>query len=131
MTHLYNIQIGVKDCSRNNTYHNKRFKQEAEKRGLIISFDKKIGWSITKLNEETKRFIDTNIDFKLVPLTRGKRQNFTIGDDEDVEEKEKKSSRKYVCPKCDISVRATKEVRIMCMDCNEEMIEEIEQKNQI
>lgn len=31
------------------------------------------------------------------------------------------STRKYVCPCCGMSVRATKEVRIMCMDCGKQM----------
>ena len=33
------------------------------------------------------------------------------------------STRKLVCPCCGNSVRATKAVRIMCMDCMEQMIE--------
>ena len=43
MVHLYNIKQGVKDCSRGNAYHNRKFKVEAEKRGLKIDFDKRIG----------------------------------------------------------------------------------------
>ncbi len=31
------------------------------------------------------------------------------------------STRKYICPHCGMSVRATKEVRIMCVDCMEVM----------
>ena len=36
--------------------------------------------------------------------------------------KKKSSTRKYVCPCCGMSVRATREVRIACMDCGEQMI---------
>lgn len=32
--HLYNLAHGVQDCSRGGSYHNKRFKEEAERRGL-------------------------------------------------------------------------------------------------
>ena len=32
------------------------------------------------------------------------------------------SSRKYMCPCCGMSVRATKAVNIACMDCNEQML---------
>ena len=32
------------------------------------------------------------------------------------------SSRKYICPCCGNSVRATKCVHIACMDCREEMV---------
>lgn len=35
----------------------------------------------------------------------------------DAEGKKKSSTRKYVCPKCGISIRATKEIRIACIDC--------------
>ena len=35
--------------------------------------------------------------------------------------KKKSSTRKYKCLSCGISVRATKEVRIMCIDCNMKM----------
>ena len=31
MVHLYNIANGVQDCSRGGTYHNKRFRDEAER----------------------------------------------------------------------------------------------------
>ena len=33
------------------------------------------------------------------------------------------STRKYVCPCCGMSVRATRTVRVACIDCNEQMIE--------
>ena len=36
--------------------------------------------------------------------------------------KKSSSTRKYVCPLCGMSVRATKEVRVMCMDCEEQML---------
>ena len=36
--------------------------------------------------------------------------------------KKKSSSRKYACPCCGMSVRATKEVRVMCMDCGEQLV---------
>ena len=37
MIHYWCHSQGIKDTSRGNTYHNKRFKEEAEKRGLIIT----------------------------------------------------------------------------------------------
>lgn len=36
--------------------------------------------------------------------------------------KSESSTRKYVCPCCGMSVRATREVRVMCMDCDEQMV---------
>lgn len=42
MVHLYCEENEIKDTSNKNVYHNKRFKQEAEKRGLIIEQAKTI-----------------------------------------------------------------------------------------
>lgn len=36
--------------------------------------------------------------------------------------KKPSSTRKYQCPKCGNSIRATKDVNILCMDCNEQML---------
>lgn len=38
--------------------------------------------------------------------------------------KTKQSSRKYVCPMCGCIIRATKEVHVICGDCNVEFEEE-------
>lgn len=37
MVHIYCLENGIKDTSNGGRYHNTRFKQEAEKRGLSIS----------------------------------------------------------------------------------------------
>ena len=37
MVHYYNYERGVQDCSRGNTYHNRKFTEEAERRGLIVT----------------------------------------------------------------------------------------------
>jgi len=36
----------------------------------------------------------------------------------------KSSSRKYVCPKCGMIIRATKKVKVICADCDELLIEQ-------
>jgi len=47
MVHYYNYEMGIQDCSRGNTYHNRRFKEAAEARGLIVTHSDKYGWSHT------------------------------------------------------------------------------------
>lgn len=47
MVHLYNLQIGVQDTSRGGTYHNKKYKEAAEKHGLTVEKDAKYGWTKT------------------------------------------------------------------------------------
>lgn len=109
MVHLYNLQIGVKDISRSGTYHNKKFKEEAERRGLIISFNEKFGWCITKINDYTKQLIEQE-GYKAIKINR---PNIEI------KSKPKQSMRKYICPSCGNIIRATKEVNVLCIDCNE------------
>lgn len=55
--HLWNLQNGIQDCSRGGAYHNKRFKEAAEARDLKISYDPRIGWSITEPTDALCEFI--------------------------------------------------------------------------
>lgn len=135
MVHLWNLAEGVQDCSRGGTYHNKRFKEEAERRGLHIEHHEKYGWTITTPTEALIDYIITQgwteVDMSRgggiwspPPSAGGKAgsggQN--AGSNGGVTPK-KSSTRKLQCPCCGNSVRATKAVRIMCMDCMEQMIE--------
>lgn len=119
MVHYYCHLNGIQDTSRGNTYHNKRFKEEAEKRGLLIDYDPKIGWSITQPAPMLKTFC-TNQHWrnKLTIVRAG-----GIGGKEP-KPKKPSSTRKYVCPCCGQSIRATKEVNIICADCMKVMLSE-------
>lgn len=114
MVHLYNLQNGVKDTSRGNSYHNKKYKAEAEQRGLTIEKDDKYGWTITTLNEDGQVMADEYKDliFSLYRTPMAQAESTTT--------KKKSSSRKYVCPCCEQSIRATKEIRILCGECSSE-----------
>lgn len=115
MTHMYNIIHGIQDCSRGNTYHNKKFKEKAETVGLEIQYDKKIGWSITKPTEELIKYIATK-KWNKIPVIRN--PQISAGKNGT---KAKSSTRKYICPACGMSVRATKEVYLICGNCKEKM----------
>lgn len=119
MVHMYCRINGIQDTSRGNTYHNKRFKAEAEKRGLIIDYDEKIGFSITQPGPELKRFCTAQHWRNKLTINR-------TGEFGGSEPKAKKpsSTRKYICPCCGNSVRATKTVNILCMDCSQPMAPE-------
>lgn len=127
MVHLYNAKMGIKDTSRGLTYHNKKFAAAAEARGLVIEHDPKIGYSITKPGE---KLLDWVIENDLVDIKINRMEMYGIapiggnGSKGGSEPKPKKpsSTRKYQCPKCGCSIRATKDVNIMCMDCNEKML---------
>ena len=130
MVHYYNYVNGVQDCSRGNTYHNKRFKQAAEERGLSITHSDKYGWSHTEPTEELLDFVIEN-GLSDILINRNDGMSFFTGKTgthsggvEIVGKPPRTSStRKYICPCCGMSVRATRTVRIACIDCDEQMVE--------
>lgn len=133
MVHVYNLMNGIQDCSRGNTYHNKRFKEKAESVGLIIEYDSRIGWSITSPSDDLILYICEqgwsdilmNRQEGLSYLTGGSNGGSSSGTSpRPTSPKKPSSTRKYICPKCGMSVRATRDVRIMCIDCMEIMEKE-------
>ena len=126
MCHLFNIQNAVQDVSRAGTYHNSHFKEVAEARGLIVEKDLKYGFCVTKPSPEFTELVRENCRtgcFKLERLKTyrdGTPKVTKTGSDgkEKTVTRTKQSSRKYTCPKCGLIVRATKEVNVICGDCN-------------
>ena len=127
MVHYYNHVNGIQDTSRGNTYHNKRFRDSAQERGLIVEHHPTYGWSITSpadslldfvlFNGLTDILINRN-EFYGVRVPVGGANNGT-----GIAPTTKPSStRKYVCPCCGMSVRATRNVNIGCLDCDERMV---------
>ena len=129
--HLYAIANDIKDTSNNGVYHNKKFKKLAEDRGLAISRHEKYGWTITDPTEETLDFCINN-GFEDIQIVRQSSFSFggfsggKAGNGTPIAPKPKKpsSTRKYICPSCSMSVRATRTVRIKCIECDTEMIVE-------
>lgn len=127
MVHLWNLQNGIQDCSRGGAYHNKKFRDAATARDLSISYDPRIGWSITEPTEALCNYIIeqgwtdihmNRIEWSYTPRGAGN------GNATGATPPPKPShTRKYICPCCGNSVRATKEVHILCMDCNLPMIQ--------
>ncbi len=115
MVHLFNLQNGTKDTSRGGTYHNAKFRTAAEAHGLTVEATDKYGWSRTKPNTDTAAYIEAMQDKKF-ELHRTSIQK--------PKGKTKQSTRKYVCPGCGCIIRATKEVRVACCDCDEIFEEE-------
>lgn len=127
MVHLHNMQNGIKDCSRNGTYHNKRFKAAAEARDLVISHDPRIGWSITEPTEALINFVITQ-DWDNVMM--GRADGYTARGTGAAKPgaapgrgKRPSSTRKLICLCCGQSVRATRSVNIICGVCMERMVE--------
>ena len=120
MVHLYCYQNGIKDTSRGLTYHNKRFKAAAEAHGLIVTHSDKYGWSHTSPSDALLDFIlETGLTDILIFRNEysGISVSGTGTHSTGPTISRKSSSRKYFCPHCRNSVRATKEVNILCGDC--------------
>ncbi|MBQ9970252.1 MAG: SprT-like domain-containing protein [Oscillospiraceae bacterium] len=128
MVHYYNYERGVQDCSRGNTYHNRKFKEEAERRGLIVEHSDKYGWSHTSPSDLLLDFVLEN-DLSDILINRNEFSGFQMGGTGThsgtsiTPTAKKSSSRKYICPCCGTSIRATKKVNIGCLDCGVPMIE--------
>ncbi len=133
MVHLYNLEHGVQDTSRGGSYHNKRFRDEAEKRGLHIEHHERYGWTVTTPNDRLLDWILTEglTDIEINRGLYGTAPRTGTGDgasqggriDKPPTARKPSSTRKLQCPKCKASVRATRAVNILCGDCMEKMIE--------
>lgn len=127
MTHYWNFVMGVQDCSRGNTYHNRRFKEAAESRGLVVTRSEKYGWAHTAPGDDLLDFVLEN-GLTDILINRNEFTGFQITGTGThsgtgiVLPPKTSSSRKYICPCCRNSVRATKNVNIACLDCREQMV---------
>lgn len=128
MVHCYNYANGIKDCARSGSRHNKKFAESAEAHGMHWvkptedntseqEYYKKYGFAHVEINDDVKPEVFEALAFLKEAMTvyRDKRKK-----------KDKVAKKgnviKYMCPCCGNSVRATKEVFIMCGDCKEAMI---------
>ena len=127
MVHYWNYENGIQDCSRGNTYHNRQFKAAAEAHGLNVEHNDKYGWNDTTPSDSLLDFILEN-GLTDILINRNEYPSFHItgtgahnGTDSTTPPRTS-STRKYICPCCGNSVRATKAVNIACLDCDEQMI---------
>lgn len=127
MVHEYCFVKGIKDTSRGGAYHNKRFRDEAVRRGLCIDYDSRIGYSITSPTEQLLDFcIEHSLeDIKIARddlygmyhggMSGGKSRPIGTGTARG------SNYRRYVCPKCGNIARTTKDMKLICGDCMEIM----------
>lgn len=124
--HLYAMMNNIKDTSNQGVYHNRKFKELAEARGLQIDRHDKYGWTITNPTEETIDFC-IKYDLQEIKCTRNTGISYTgintgkAGNGQPIKPPTKKgNSIKWVCPCCGAIVRSTKILNIVCGDCNEQ-----------
>lgn len=113
MVHLDNVLKGIKDTSRKGVYHNAKFKESAESHGLKVEKSDKYGYAHTSATEKTAEWMEKNLP-ELVDMCRDTYKSAK-------RIKAKTISYKYVCPVCGNSVRAYKELNLICGDCKEVM----------
>lgn len=129
--HLYHFAVvKCQDTSRGGYYHNRIFRDACLARGLEVEHSTKYGWSHTKPGDRILEFVLKN-DLTDILISRNE---FTAyrpvggagsheGSGVVLPTKTTSNSRKYVCPCCGMSVRATRVVRVACIDCgNQEMV---------
>ena len=151
MVHLYNLQEGIKDTASRSDRHNKKFVATCDLIGLANKSDDYLGWTThcpwEQSSEELHQLLDAyreegrpellqvnRMDEKGVIWKPGKGEAGVGGSGEEgagtsTPKKRKSNQIKYVCPHCGASVRATKQVRIMCADCMELMIQEVKNED--
>ena len=130
MCHMYNDTVlNVQDCSRGGMYHSKKFKEVAESVGLIVTRTEKYGWSHTEPSDALIEWI-LDHDIEEIRINRNEPTGIRVvggntaasGGLTPIGSNPNSHSRKYLCPCCGNSVRATKQVNVICGDCMEKMI---------
>ena len=130
MCHMYNDTVlNIQDCSRGGTYHNKQFKATAESVGLIVTRSEKYGWAHTAPSDALIEWIlDHNIEE--IRINRNEPTGIRVvggntaasGGLTPIGKNPSSHSRKYICPCCGNSVRATKQVNVICGDCMQQLL---------
>lgn len=128
MIHLYCRTKNLKEVSRSGYYHNKLFKDLAEKHGLICEHMDKYGWNTVgdnndylteyALNHDWNEILIFRDSYTPIQFSTGTEIISTVtGELSPVHSHNTSSTRKYQCPKCKNSCRATKNINIGCLDC--------------
>lgn len=117
MCHQYARVNDFQDTARSGSFHNKLFRKIAEDHGLKAEYVHGRGWTATSLNAGTEKLLSGFVEkypqtliYREMPIKVKRVRDVSI--------------RKYVCPDCEASVRATKAVNVVCGDCNKQMQEE-------
>lgn len=128
MCHLYNLQQGIQDTSRAGSYHNSKFRDAAISHGLICTQSLNYGWSHTTPTQQLVEWVQDNcrkgcFRYQRQPMYKnGVPKKTTTGADGRpvTTSRSQQSSRKYVCPVCGLSVRATRDLanKLKCADCD-------------
>lgn len=115
MVHIYCWENDIKDTSNNYRYHNKRFKTEAEKRGLVIEKAPTVGFSVTSPSDTFIEYIDKLDIGDVFKVSRF--DPSTAADSESDKPKKRKKRPFYECPECGTTLRGKPGLKILCGEC--------------
>lgn len=129
MVHLYNMVHEINDVSNNGYYHNKQIKDTAEAHSLHIEHRSAYEWTVTTLTAQTAEWLAQQPGMEDITASRkAVLQIKTKADDDEGGETtttikggrstSKNRSIKYVCPHCGAIIRATRQVNVVCGDCD-------------
>lgn len=116
LAHAENHHLNIADTDKTGRRHNKKFKDMAEKLGLVVTQSKSLGFAFTDLGEPAKKFLDgIKFDRQLFELCRIEPSSKT---------KEGTRLLKCQCPECGYVVRTTQkwlDVGVPTCACGTEM----------
>ncbi len=110
----YGIHNGIKITCNRGVYKNKEFKKVADKVGVITERTK-YGYEPRGIDDKLLA-IGKKYDFKKMNVYI-KTEKVIYDECKRIVAKKPTSTRKYICPSCGDSFRATKEVFFMCKKC--------------
>lgn len=125
MVHYYNKANDIKDCSGN--VHNKKFKNAAEKVGLIVEKGKGVGFGYTSMSEALKAYMDEVVKPNEVAFEYFRTAPMKLSGAGGTR---KKSVFKYTCPDCGAEVKGKRDMVIKCGLCDVVMkMEDVESED--
>lgn len=124
MIHAVNFMNGVKDTSRKGTFHNSKFRKEAESRGLVCEDSKKYGCVTTGFVDGSKA-LEIATKWANSVTEKGIFEKYRFQPEKTKVTKARTKSFKYHCPVCETVITAKSErLHIRCLDCEMDFIKE-------
>lgn len=111
ITHIYCAENTIADTCQNGRYHNGKFKQQCEDRGLLVEYDLANGYAYVLPSEDFVRALkDSGIDMamKFPHIEPTKKSRGRVG----------RKMFVYECPHCGQHFKAADELNIKCGKCN-------------
>ena len=126
--HIWNMENGIQDVSRGGYYHNRRFKESAEKCGLKCEIQGNAGWNTINELDDDLFEIACRFDVDKMSVNSFGLQGLNIPGNgtpnaTPTQNGGKKSVWRHECPKCKAVARTTKKIPLVCGTCMIAMVD--------